>query len=101
MEATELRSRPDAVLPRLCSLLGLEFDEELLHWAPADGVRLGQLRSRQAHWYRRVLASTGFDPSSEPVPSLEELGSLRPVVAGCVAAYRVLAEAAADGEEGA
>jgi hypothetical protein len=101
VDATELRARPVPVLRRLCRALRLDFDEAMLRWSPASGVRLGHLRGRQDHWYARVLASTGIEPPDEPLPPTEEVDGLRRHVARCVAAYRILRAASVEAEEAA
>lgn len=59
IDSRELRSRPRAVLSRLCERVGLDFDPAMLSWEagplPEDGVWA-------EHWYAGVHASTGFRP---------------------------------------
>ncbi|MGW3960874.1 sulfotransferase-like domain-containing protein [Amycolatopsis sp. NPDC005003] len=94
VEFTRLRARPAELLPALCARLGLEFTPAMLGWPSATGLPLGQLGDRQRSWYRRVLASTGFEPPDEETPAVADFPpSMRPHVGDCVERYRqVLAD---------
>lgn len=68
LDARELLLDPPAVLKKLCSILELDFQENMLHWEagakPYDGVWA-------PHWYHNVHKSTGFAPyrrKTEPFP---------------------------------
>lgn len=64
--ASEFRSRPRALLKRLCTSWGLTFEESMLNWG-GDGLSLGAL-SDQSRWYRRVLNSTRVTPEVSTLP---------------------------------
>lgn len=59
IDATDFLRDPRWYLTRLCELVDIPFDEQMLHWPSgprdSDGVWA-------AHWYASVQASTGFDP---------------------------------------
>ncbi len=58
LDAGEFLQDPRAHLSALCALLGISFDERMLHWPPgpraSDGIWA-------PHWYHAVWQSTGFD----------------------------------------
>ncbi len=62
VDARELLLDPPGVLMQLCEALELPYTDLMLHWPagpkPEDGVWA-------PHWYRRVHASTGFEPYQE------------------------------------
>jgi hypothetical protein len=68
VDADRLLADPRAVLHRLCTDLGVAFDERMLRWPPGlhatDGVWA-------QHWYDAVAGSTGFEAAG-PAPVLTE-----------------------------
>lgn len=74
IDAADVLRDPAGTLAALCAAAGAEFDARMLSWPPGpretDGVWA-------KHWYRSVLASTGFLPlraHCKPVPpALEPL----------------------------
>lgn len=72
VEVTRLRSHPARLLPPLCERLGMSFDPAMLSWPSLRDVSLGHLDADQRAWYERVLASTGFEPPTEPVPEIDD-----------------------------
>lgn len=91
VDTTRLRSRPAATLAALCDRLDLPYSELMLDWGSADELDLGQLAHEQAHWYERVLHSSGWQAPTEPVPDLADFpAELRDHVADCLSAYREL-----------
>src|SRR5699024_1282630 len=59
LDATDVLRNPEGTLRALCTRLGIEFSQRMLHWPAgpraSDGVWAG-------HWYESVEASTGFAP---------------------------------------
>ncbi|MDB5334860.1 MAG: hypothetical protein JWN70_479 [Planctomycetaceae bacterium] len=59
LDSVEILNRPRETLGLLCDVLGLEFQESMLSWAPGlratDGVWA-------KHWYREVETTTAFRP---------------------------------------
>lgn len=74
LDSKLLLENPARVLSRLCGRIGIGWDEGMLSWPagpkPVDGAWA-------PHWYRKLHASTGFQPyraKTEPFPErLEEL----------------------------
>ena len=97
VEFDRLCADPAAVIRAMCRRLGLAFVPEMLSWEPARGVSLGQLGSEQRHWYKRVLASAGFEPPAGPPPPVGSFPAdhgTREHVAECLGIYeRVLDDA--------
>lgn len=91
VEITRLRARPAGCLEELCARLDLEYTPDMLDWPAAGDVRLGQLVNEQAHWYERVLRSSGFQPPTEAVPDLDGFPpGMRTHVAACLEIYQSL-----------
>ena len=68
IDARDVLNDPRRVLGRLCEVLGLEFTDAMLSWAPGprdtDGVWA-------RYWYKEVETTTSFrpyKPKDEPVP---------------------------------
>jgi Sulfotransferase domain len=59
VDAKEVLDNPRRTLGRLCDVLGVQFQEAMLSWAPGlrptDGVWA-------PHWYKEVETTTGFKP---------------------------------------
>lgn len=59
VDANDILSAPDSIMPKLCDALGIPFDEAMMSWPAgrrnSDGVWA-------AHWYNSVEKSTGFTP---------------------------------------
>ncbi len=74
IDSNDTLSDPKKMLTRLCSRIGITFDDDMLSWSAGpieqDGVWA-------AHWYKNVWASTGFQKqktSTRVLPSkLEDL----------------------------
>lgn len=91
VDTTRLRARPAASLEALCERIGLQYTPRMLDWPAADGIHLGQLADEQAHWYERVLRSSGLEPPTEEVPELSHFpAGMRDHVAACLAEYQTL-----------
>ncbi|QIE57792.1 HAD family hydrolase [Pikeienuella piscinae] len=67
IEAEDVRANPEGMLRALCAALDIPFDARMLSWPSgpraSDGVWA-------AHWYKAVVASTGFAPPSVSTPKL-------------------------------
>ncbi|MEM7546512.1 MAG: HAD family hydrolase [Pseudomonadota bacterium] len=65
IEAEDIRRDPAGMLRALCAALDIDFDSDMLKWRAGtrktDGVW-------GAHWYKSVVASTGFAPPADPRP---------------------------------
>jgi len=86
IDSGDFLAAPEAYLRALCSLLGLEFTDRMLHWPAgprdSDGVWA-------PHWYDTVWKSTGFEPpSARPTPVLDD--AARAVADACRPAYQKL-----------
>jgi len=59
IDARDVLESPSRVLSRLCTALGVAYDEAMLSWKPGlretDGIWA-------EHWYGSVVESTGFQP---------------------------------------
>jgi len=86
VDAADVLRDPAGTLRRLCTALGIGFDEAMLHWpaGPRDTDGVGA-----PHWYAAVQASTGFAPY-RPAPA-EVPAWLRPLVAAARPYYDELA----------
>jgi hypothetical protein len=69
IDAADFLRDPEAYLRRLCSLVGVAFDDAMLSWPAgprdSDGVW-------GPYWYDRVWKSTGFEPYRERQVTLTE-----------------------------
>ena len=86
IDSGDFLAAPEAYLSAMCSLLGLEFTDRMLHWPAgprdSDGVWA-------PHWYDTVWKSTGFEPpSARPTPVLDD--AARAVADACRPAYQKL-----------
>jgi hypothetical protein len=68
VDAADLLADPPGVLAMLCAALGIGFDSAMLAW-PAGGRATDGVWG--AHWYGRVLGSTGFEPAESDTPNLD------------------------------
>lgn len=92
IDADRLLADPRAVLDRLCTDLGLTFDERMLSWPP--GLRATDGAWAQ-HWYDAVAGSTGFEAAG-PGPVLAE-PALQAIEAQALPIYDALAAHALKG----
>jgi hypothetical protein len=65
IDSADILRNPAAMLERLCSALGIDWDPAMLRWDPGiretDGIWA-------SHWYDAVASSTGFgEPDERPV----------------------------------
>ena len=85
VDAREVLENPRGLLQKLCTAVGLEFTEAMLHWPPGRRATDGIWAK---HWYASVEQTTGFEPyqaKNKPVPP-EFQGLLR----DCEAIYQEL-----------
>jgi hypothetical protein len=82
VEGGDVLLDPEGMMRAICAALDIDYRPSMLSW-PA-GRRVGD-GPWAPHWYRRVEASTGFEP---PQPSAHTLpAALAPVVEACRPAY--------------
>ena len=86
VDSADVLRDPEGTLSALCAALGLDWDPAMLTWPagrhPRDGIWA-------SHWYDRVEASTGFDPSEQgPLPDLSP--DLQAIADACMHAYTEL-----------
>lgn len=76
---------PETTLKKLCSAIGISFDEAMLSWKkggrPEDGVWA-------KHWYKNVHHSTGFKPYQPKTGPFPE--DLKPLLEKCMPIYERL-----------
>jgi len=63
IDAGDFLRAPEAHLRVLCTMLGIDFTERMLHWPAGPRATDG---AWAPHWYARVWESTGFEPGSGP-----------------------------------
>lgn len=85
VDATDLRARPEVVLPKLCAALGIPFTERMLAWEPGARASDGVWGD---HWYAGVRASTGFAPATAGLPEVPDV--YRPVLDALLPAWERL-----------
>ena len=65
IDSADILANPEQMLRKLCMSLGLDFDPQMLSWAPGpkpfDGIWA-------KHWYSSVWESTGFGKPSNNKP---------------------------------
>ncbi|WP_154222216.1 HAD family hydrolase [Marinicella rhabdoformis] len=86
MESKDILMQPEVMMKKLCGLLGVPFDNNMLAWPKgyrdSDGVWA-------SHWYNRVIESTGF---SEYKPKENTLTAEEQAIAdACLPFYEQLA----------
>lgn len=89
LDAKKVLLNPKEQMQKLCELVGIPFEEAMLHWPagarPEDGCWA-------KYWYASVHGSTGFLPyqsKTEPFPK-----HLQPLLEECMPYYRELEELA-------
>ena len=85
LDSKQVLMSPEATLEKLCSAIGIPFDEAMLSWEkggrPEDGVWA-------KHWYHNVHDSTRFNPyqpKTDPFPD-----DLKPLFDECMPIYQRL-----------
>lgn len=85
IDSFDVRQDPDGMLRKLCSVIGLDWDVNMLRWAkgpkPYDGVWA-------RHWYGAVHGSTGFADAEGDLPKLD--GDLRYLESEAISIYQEL-----------
>jgi len=87
IDANDVLSNPEAILPKLCDALGISWDRAMLAWEPG---RRGTDGPWAPHWYAAVEASTGFGPPETDVVELPAYA--RSLADRCRPYYQRLAE---------
>lgn len=85
LDSKQVLMTPEATLLKLCSAIGIPFDEAMLSWEkggrPEDGIW-------SKHWYHNVHDSKGFKPyQPKPGPFPEDL---KPLLDECMPIYQRL-----------
>jgi hypothetical protein len=85
IDAGDFLRAPEAQLRALCTRLGIDFSDRMLHWpaGPRDSDGIWA-----PHWYAAVWASTGFEPWRAREPRLD--GEAARVAGACRPAYEKL-----------
>lgn len=85
VDARDVLEHPRRMLDLLCAALGVEFDENMLHW-PAGRRDTDGIWAK--HWYDAVEKSTGFGPYA---PKSEVVSrELQPLLEACLDGYERL-----------
>lgn len=85
LDAKQVLLNPEKVLSKLCKLLSIPFDANMLHWKKGARSEDG---SWAKYWYENVHNSTGFapyKPKTAPFPK-----RLQPLLAECLPYYEQL-----------
>lgn len=71
LDSFAVRQNPSQALGALCAQIGLSWTDRMLSWQagprPYDGIWA-------SHWYNAVHQSTGFAPTEDQLPCLDEKG---------------------------
>ncbi len=87
IDAADVLSDAAATLQRLCTAVGIGFDERMLAWPPGPRATDGVWAQ---HWYEAVEASTGFQAWRRAPDALPQ--ALEDIAAACRPAYERLRE---------
>jgi hypothetical protein len=68
VDGTDVRADPEGMLRRLCDVIDLPFDPNMLHWDAGARAEDGVWAK---HWYNAVHKSTGFAGAEGELPQLE------------------------------
>lgn len=93
VDSSDLRARPESVVPPLLARLGLTFSPDLLAWESSTATGLSSVSGADDPFYQRVLDSRGLEAPAERIPDLTEFpadGGFRRHVAECVERYEEL-----------
>lgn len=87
IDSADIRRNPTKMLGKMCSKIGLDWSERMLHWPrgghPDDGIWA-------EHWYAAVHESTGFAPAEGALPVLD--GALADLAAQAMPYFSALEE---------
>lgn len=68
LDSDDILAAPEPMIETLCGALGLDFQPKMLTWPagarPEDGIWA-------AHWYDKVVTSTGFGGKLSPLPEID------------------------------
>ncbi len=87
LDARDVLENPRGILEKLCSIMGLKFYDEMLHWPPGRRATDGVWAK---YWYAKVEQTTCFAPyraKPDPVPA-----RLQCVLDECLSLYTHLYE---------
>lgn len=86
LDSRTVLADPQSALMNLCAAVGIDFDPAMLAWPtgprPTDGAWA-------PHWYKSVIASTGFKPSQDKAPPALT-AALQKVADECMPVYEKL-----------
>ena len=68
IDSDTILQKPERALQNLCRAIGIPFDNNMLLWHKG-GSRYDGIWAK--HWYDAIWSSTGFVPSSRPLPQLQ------------------------------
>ncbi|MBL0915603.1 MAG: hypothetical protein IBJ13_08840 [Sphingopyxis sp.] len=87
IDSADILRDPPAMLQKLCTALGIDWDPAMLRWEPGihptDGIWA-------SHWYDAVVSSTGFGAPDKPQPELT--AAAQAVADACRPGYDYLAQ---------
>jgi hypothetical protein len=89
IDSSDIRANPEIALRKLCSLIGLVFDQKMLSWPAGPRAFDGVWAS---HWYGAVHRSTGISGAEGPLPKLPQ--HLQPILEQALPIYSELADRA-------
>jgi sulfotransferase family protein len=89
IDANDVLSTPDTMIPKLCDALDIPFDETMMSWPVgqrgSDGIWA-------AHWYGSVEKSTGFTPPRADTKRSELPAHLGRIAEQATPAYEALSK---------
>lgn len=66
IDSTELRLSPERQIINICKMLGIEFNQKMLHWGKkVESVHTGQNEPHHKVWYDTLMASNQILPPTE------------------------------------
>ena len=93
VDSADFRTYPRIIFNKVFKKIGLSFSESMLRWQEKQDIELGNLEGAQNHWYKRVLQSTGIEPTNEPVPEVDsfpEANGFRVHLSYCLDKYEMM-----------
>ena len=85
VDAKDILMNPKDILLKLCSAVGIPFRDDMLLWPEGPRVTDGVWAK---HWYKRLEASTGFQPYSPPEEEIPH--ELEAIYEECLVYYDTL-----------
>lgn len=72
VDSTTMRNFPEKTLSSLFQKVGLTFETSMLNWQEATEINLDNLDGKHSHLYQRVLQSSGIEPATESLPTIDQ-----------------------------